>query len=414
MKHRIWSSTIPTLAVGLITLSSVAVAQRPAPPPLTTGCGGSSSVSCGNTLPQYAVTEIGADLRGGDVTLTESGHLKYATFDTYPTKKLYEWSPATGLQLVGTENSPRVEQTPYGLAEVLHTNSAGEWVGSVGSPSNVLVVDTASSGVALIPARADPTKAPSTTLPFMHAYDISDQGAVVGYAELPSIYLEAEGMTYYDPQEEGIPTQYYRSGSAPFVWTPNGGTTIIPSLLETYSSTGGGMETAATFSVAYAVNNRGQVVGSDALSSFYGVSGFDPAGSAFIWTEAEGTRSLGRLAGHFASTAYDINDGGVAVGKSVGAPYSQEADGFVWTEAGGMFALDDLLTEADKARGVKISSATQINEAGQILANAYGDGGLRYVLLTPVPEPATLGLMLAGLLSVGAVARRSSCQARMT
>lgn len=402
MKIRVFVPTM-ALAAGLATVSSAVLAARPLPPSVPDPCSGSVSVACGGTFPQYAVTEFGSSLLGGDVTLTESGSVQYAVFDGYPRQKLFEWTPSTGLQQVGVRDNLRTEQTPYGLVTVLDANSTGGWVGKTGNPSisNVMVVGGSASEAVLVP-----TSTSTGTLSSMYAYDMSDQRTVVGYGRLPDNYYEGEVTTYYDPAEEGITTYLSRYGSAPFVWTAEGGTKIIPSLLETYGNIGSQIiATADTLSAAYAVNNQGQVVGADALRLEYSTPSY-----AFIWSEAQGIRSLGRMAGHNASIASDINDAGVVVGRSgvtvISSSYWDVSKGFIWTEAGGMLDLDALITDADKARGVNIKGASAVNESGQILAVALGGGDLRYVLLTPVPEPGTASLMALGALGVLWVARR--------
>jgi hypothetical protein len=398
MAYRILVSTA-VLATGLATVASSWAAGRPALPPLPSGCDGAASVSCGNNAPQYAVAEFGADMLGAEATLTESGHVQFAVIDGYPRRNLYEWSPTTGMQFVGVRDKPWTEQTPYGVVSVLDGNSVAGWVGKTGNPSiSNVVVGNASGAVTVIPATANPG-----SLPYMYPYDINDHSMVVGYAELPNNHVDRV-VTTYDTEGEAYEVTYSRNGWAPFVWTPEGGTKMLSSLPQTYEDYGSGSY-AMTFSVASAVNNGGQVVGSDALHLEYTSPGY-----AFIWNEATGMRSLGRMVGHNASSAADINDAGVVVGRSgitsTFTDYWGASKGFIWTEADGMLALDDLLTEADKARGVHIKEAGSINESGQILAMALGGGGLRYVLLTPVPEPGTAPLMALGALGALLLSRR--------
>ena len=50
-----------------------------------------------------------------------------------------------------------------------------------------------------------------------------------------------------------------------------------------------------------------------------------------------------------------------------------------------------------------LTQAKGINDSGQIIADSYGGHAF---LLTPVPEPATSALLLAGLGLVGVTVRR--------
>lgn len=96
---------------------------------------------------------------------------------------------------------------------------------------------------------------------------------------------------------------------------------------------------------------------------------------------------LGTLGG-LSSTAYDLNGDLVVVGEAYTARNARHA--FITAPGGGaMQDLNDLVA----LDGVELASAVAINERGQVLVNS--DNGHAY-LLTPVPEPATWLLGLAG------------------
>lgn len=143
------------------------------------------------------------------------------------------------------------------------------------------------------------------------------------------------------------------------------------------------------FSVAQAVNDRGVVVG------------WSNAGRnidhAFLY--AAGVMSdLGTLTGQGSSGAYDINDAGQVVGWSEVA--NKETRGILY-EDGAMVDLDTLV---DAASGWTIQSAFAINDSQQIAAYGCNRDACQALLLdpvSPVPEPRSDAMVLAGLALLG-------------
>jgi probable HAF family extracellular repeat protein len=79
-----------------------------------------------------------------------------------------------------------------------------------------------------------------------------------------------------------------------------------------------------------------------------------------------------------------------------------------WTPAlyrdGARAQLRDLLTPGSAAHW-EVSAAYGLNDAGQIVGDGYFNGQLRAFIATPVPEPESAALLLAGLSLVGTAVR---------
>src|SRR5678815_2445060 len=119
------------------------------------------------------------------------------------------------------------------------------------------------------------------------ARGINDRGEVVGQNVLPRI-----GPT--EPQTHA------------FLWTPTGG-------MQDLGALGGGL----TSSIAFDINNAGQVVGRSYSADQIVFPPTDPEffSRAFLWSPGQGMQDLGALSGGHA-VAYAINDAGRVVGKS--------------------------------------------------------------------------------------------------
>ena len=158
----------------------------------------------------------------------------------------------------------------------------------------------------------------------------------------------------------------------------------------------------ATFSLAFSVNNQGQVVGWAANS--------DGISHAFIWDNGSGIVDLGTFGG-ILSLAYDINDYGQVVGSYLLSDY--ESRGFLWengtvTDLGSVgdglalainnrgyivsigrpmlwvegewFDLNDLIP---KHSGWLLQGTYGINNRNQIVGIGTIDGESHVYLLTP-------------------------------
>jgi probable HAF family extracellular repeat protein len=128
------------------------------------------------------------------------------------------------------------------------------------------------------------------------------------------------------------------------------------------------------------------------VAGWYGMSG-DGQIRALSRSGWNGDERDWHVSGNY-SSASSIND----VGQVVGASYTAEGvlHAFI-TGPDGMGMLD-LNSLVDLANGVILTSAAAINNNGQVIAVGV------------IPEPETYALMLAGLVLVGFIARPAGRQ----
>jgi probable HAF family extracellular repeat protein len=135
--------------------------------------------------------------------------------------------------------------------------------------------------------------------------------------------------------------------------------------------------------VANDINDFGDIVG-------YCGAATDSRDHAFLYNNGTMT-DLGSLFG-FDTVATSINNNGQIVGQS-GISGSGGIAGLIYSE-GVLNRLDDFI---DPNSNWQLWSALDINDAGQIVG--YGSdpaGHAAGFVLTPIPEPAWLGALLAG------------------
>ena len=185
--------------------------------------------------------------------------------------------------------------------------------------------------------------------PSSRARGINDQGQVVGESTYPRVDAR-------EPQTHA------------FLWTPGSG-------MQDLGALGQGL----TSSVAYDINNAGQVVGRSFSADPPIFPPTDPEyrSRAFLWSPGQGMVDLGALSGGYA-VAYAINEAGQVVGKSwlstvSPPPYGQDLRAVLWTPGQPIRDLGGLWS------GPHLSAAYGINDAGQVVGEsdleiAYHEG----------------------------------------
>jgi uncharacterized membrane protein len=235
------------------------------------------------------------------------------------------------------------------------------------------------------------------------AYSINNSGQIAGYNTGYMPNLGARFGTIFDATGHGnnitLGTLGYGGSSDAYSINNNGqivGFALAPGSGATFfDSTGGGNNislgnisytTAQSF--AYAINDRGQIVG----SGWNSTRNNDTA----ILFDSTGSRNnidLGGLPGsNYGSVATAINNLNQIVGYCAGRAVLFDSTG-----GGNNLDLNSLISPNS---GWSLSEATGINDNGWIIGEGTNPTGkLGAFLLVPVPEPCSLALLcLGGLL----------------
>jgi len=218
--------------------------------------------------------------------------------------------------------------------------------------------------------------------PLSAARGVNDAGQVVGWAETDDPY-EDEHAFLWDSQN-GLQDLGTLGGLASTAWAINssglvvghsfdGPRAFVWDSVSGMHDIGGGIRSGA-----YGVNDTGQVVGGQVVSS--------SNGDAFLYDGGTLT-DLGNL-GHGVAAALAINEAGVIVGGA-DARDSFSEHGFVYAD-GAMTDLNDLVPPGS---GLTIVAAEGINNAGQIVGYAQDRFSHNSaILLTPDDSGAARGV----------------------
>ncbi|BDA71845.1 hypothetical protein CAL7716_060110 [Calothrix sp. PCC 7716] len=140
-----------------------------------------------------------------------------------------------------------------------------------------------------------------------------------------------------------------------------------------------------------AINNKTQIVGESPLTN--------NQNRAFLWDRISGVRDLGVLGtrnnGDSFSSAYGINNKSQVVGTST---TNIGTSGFIWSDG----VMTDLQSLINPSSGWVIQDAWAINDNGYIVGNGFFNGLERAFLLAPqsspptsIPEPASISALIS-------------------
>jgi len=290
--------------------------------------------------------------------------------------RAFLWSPATGIQDLGTL---------YFDSGATGVNNLGEVVGFSGDPggaSRAFLWSPSMGMVSLGTLGGD----------YSHAHGINDAQLVVGSTStsggtdsVPFLWTQSSGMQPLDGVVGGAMAVNnsgqvvgfccgYQDSTHAFVWSQESGFQDL------------GVLPGFDGSFASAISDNGQVVGT--------LLSYTKDWHAFRWTAAAGMQDIGDLGpGSYPPSVEGVNNSGLVTGTS--ALPSEHA--FVWTAAAGFQDLN-ILTKGFGSRKFLLD-ARAINNWGQIVAIGQVSTGIRTWLLTPIvsisltssPNPSRVG-----------------------
>lgn len=134
------------------------------------------------------------------------------------------------------------------------------------------------------------------------------------------------------------------------------------------------------------INDYGTIVGAYSSGEEEG---------AFIWRDGQITRFC---IGSRETVAYGINN----IGEVVGSYYNDGPKAFYWRDG----IITDLNAMLYNPGDIRVANAVGINDWGQIAAYGFVNGTTHALLLTPVPEPSSLLALASAVAGLGFVMLR--------
>ena len=358
------------------------------------------SCAAAQSQPRYTLTDLSSYAFAPGVSygvaINDAGQVAGSIFADDGRSSAFLYTPGAGMLNIGL--FPPAGANPSGKIEVYAAalNNAGQVTGSWtdGAYSKPFLYSAATGMVDL--GGLSPG-------PFQNGggRSVNDSGTVLGYSFDTSVFSYRTFL--YDAtnglRDLGTPLLTSDGGAI-----NNAGTIAGTANLHATTYDRGGLHDLGTLgggtSFAKAINNAGEVVGYSAVD----LPG-DSALHAFLYNARTGMadlNSLGGLAPNYYSVATAINDRGQVAGY-FGTAVEGESSAFLFDSAFGLMDLNDLVDPVSAA-GWRLDIALGINDAGQIVGYGLLDGNPRGFLLSalpPVPEPSTWALMLLGLAGLG-------------
>jgi probable HAF family extracellular repeat protein len=329
------------------------------------------------TLPSASITDL-VPLAGGNVTGINAGVVVGTKVVSADQHDAFLINPSGAMNDLGSLSG-------FGSSDGTGLNSSGEVVGYADS-SGGLGGDATTEGFLDINGKLTALGTFGGTS--SEANGINDSGQVVGWADTKSgqdAFLYSAGQL----QDLGglpgamasVATAINNVGGIGYssVGNGSGGGAITKNAFLYSQGKFTDLGTPNGFSIAYAINNSGQIVGE--------WNGSGNNAHAFLWNNGVMT-DLGKLPGEAVSIAESINDSGQVVGYATnagtGGAVPVEPDHAFLDENGVMTDLNSLLPANS---GWVLNTATSIDNSGEIVGMGTLNGAV-HAYLVSVPGPA--------------------------